>query len=228
MICPKCKNKQENIVECESCGIVFERCYKLILKKKLNEGIALYREGDYKEALEIFKYIQKTNKYNDTELSANSADYIVKIQEKVEEESRETRLVPREKIEKYSIDKKEIEEIKDNFSTAGPTNQEQQRTFTPYAIYGAIILLIISSCYLHYEYHYKLRKVSEILSASTQDSMSELSKTTQQSFGIIAKQVDVNTNKISSIEYTVKQMIPILKNCNENSHTDNFPSDISR
>lgn len=67
MICPKCKHKQDNTVECESCGIVFERCYRLILKKKLNEGIVLYREGNYKDALEIFRYIQKTNKYNDIE-----------------------------------------------------------------------------------------------------------------------------------------------------------------
>lgn len=57
MKCPKCKHVQNTTVECESCGIIFTKYYKLIVKKKFNEGVGKYNNKEYQAALEIFKSI---------------------------------------------------------------------------------------------------------------------------------------------------------------------------
>lgn len=81
MICPKCNHSQEDIIECESCGIIFDRYFNLIVKKKLDEAVQLYNEGKYQVALAAFKAIINVKIYKDKQIDEKCQEYIVKTQE---------------------------------------------------------------------------------------------------------------------------------------------------
>ncbi len=54
MQCPKCGHKQENTVECESCGIFFEK-YNQIQKRKTLQAEIIIQDNDYKPRRNVTK-----------------------------------------------------------------------------------------------------------------------------------------------------------------------------
>jgi len=161
MICPKCKHKQENIVECESCGAIFERCYKIVLDRKSNEAVFLYNEKKYDKSLEILKYIQRANIYNNKELLGISTDYIAKIQCEIDalkkqsvNEIKDTEITKKRDVE---YNKKQDTDNKEKIiSIISPLKNVIQP-----ASYVSIILLFVLFLYLRFEYNEKFKKISE-------------------------------------------------------------------
>jgi uncharacterized protein YdaT len=84
MNCPKCNHSQQGDIECESCGVVFDRYFNLIAKKKLDEAIQLYNEGKYQVALSGFNVIINAKTYKNKQIDEKCQEYINKIQELIE------------------------------------------------------------------------------------------------------------------------------------------------
>ena len=61
MECPKCRHTQEHIIECESCGIIFDKYFSLLIKKKFNAAVQLYNEGKLQDSLNAFKELMEEN-----------------------------------------------------------------------------------------------------------------------------------------------------------------------
>ena len=86
MKCPKCEHTQENTIECESCGILFDRYFNIIVKKKLDEAIRLYNEKKYLVALDAFKAIINAKLYRDKQIDEKCEEYICKIWKLIEDD----------------------------------------------------------------------------------------------------------------------------------------------
>lgn len=83
MKCPKCKHEQKNAnaIECEQCGIIFEKYYKAFINKKFNEAVKHFEDGDSQNALKIFKSIIKFKPYQNKELNITVRKHIKNIEE---------------------------------------------------------------------------------------------------------------------------------------------------
>ena len=81
MKCPKCMHIQENEVECGSCGIIFEKYYRFLTKKKFDEAEELYKGNEYRAALEIFRSILNAKIPKDEAVIEKCNLYITEIEE---------------------------------------------------------------------------------------------------------------------------------------------------
>lgn len=79
MKCPKCSHEQENKIECESCGIIFQKYIKLVFKKNFSKAKNLYENNEIQQALDIFKVICNTKIQIDNSIRLASQEYIDKI-----------------------------------------------------------------------------------------------------------------------------------------------------
>lgn len=81
MKCPKCKHEQETAIECEQCGIIFEKYYKFFINKKFNEAVKHFEDGESQNALKIFKGIINFKPYQNEELNITVRKHIKDIEE---------------------------------------------------------------------------------------------------------------------------------------------------
>lgn len=239
MICPKCKHKQENIVECESCGAIFERCYKIVLNRKLNEAVSLYNENKYDKSLEIFKYIQRANFYKDEQLSNISLEYIEKIQCNVDDLKKQSATETKDVEIKKKEEEKRGEEEVDNKKEILYTTEiiHMLKSNMQAASYISIILLFVLFLYLRFEYNKKIEKLSEdynekikkisgLIEKTSNATVSGLANITKESLVAVAEQVETNRERINRLENVVKDMIPMVENSNRHSHNHSSYSDM--
>ncbi|MDR3628940.1 MAG: hypothetical protein P4L42_01250 [Desulfocapsaceae bacterium] len=76
MKCPQCKHIQQGTVECESCGIIFTRYYKHLVKVKFNQAVQKYHAQEFDAALKIFNAIVGVKIPKDKEIVRECRDYI--------------------------------------------------------------------------------------------------------------------------------------------------------
>jgi len=93
MNCPKCDHSQQGDIECESCGIVFDRYFNLIAKKKLDEAIQLYNEGKYQVALAAFNAIINAKTFKDKLTDEQCQEYINKIKNTFAEDQQPSEVI---------------------------------------------------------------------------------------------------------------------------------------
>ncbi len=183
----------------------------------------------YDKSLEVFKYIQRTNIYNDKELIATSIDYIAKIQYEID-----------------GLKKQSATEIKDIETTKKEDVKNKERIINIIsllkniiqpAIYISIILLFALFLHIHFEYNKKIekiseeyneknKKISELIAKTSNATVSGLANTTKESLVAISENVVMNKERIGRLEDVVKKMIPMVENCDEHAHSHSSYSDM--